>query len=86
MIDTKSLASVCAGEAKVRFADRSQYDVSIKLGYALRALTCKDEDSDCKSAKESVTVLDAGAAASQPQSEPASEPVKPSKTPANTKR
>jgi hypothetical protein len=85
MIETQNMTSVCAGEAKVRFADRSKYDVPISLGHALVSLTCKDGDSDCRRAKESVTLLDASAGTSQPQSEPASEPMKPTKTPAKTR-
>jgi len=86
MIETKNLTSVCAGEVKVRFADRDQYDVPIKLGEALRILTCKDEDSDCKYAKESVTLFDPSAPTSQPPSTPASDPVKPTKRPLKKKR
>jgi len=78
MIETKQHRSVCAGEARVRFADVGQYDVSINLAKALIAAVCS-EGSDCEYAKGRVTFLEeeaAGAAGASAPDEAVAPPAK----------
>lgn len=74
LIDTTTMGSACAGEVKVRFPDRDKYDVQINLAKALTLLTCKDDDSDCRRAKEYVSIVDPNAPASPPSGAPTSAP------------